>query len=72
MNQGYTLLWMGWQWDVPEGQMRMDMPIATDHGKTITGLVRGNFIPNYQSPTQPLADRRTSLRRHGCDDRQSG
>ena len=57
MNQGYTLLWMGWQWDVPQGQMRMDMPIATDHGKTITGLVRGNFIPNDHSPTQPLADR---------------
>jgi hypothetical protein len=57
MNQGYTLLWMGWQWDVPDGQMPMDMPIATDHGKTITGLVRGNFIPNSNSPTQPLADR---------------
>jgi type 1 glutamine amidotransferase len=37
--------------------MRMDMPIATDHGKKITGLVRGNFIPNDHSPTQPLADR---------------
>src|SRR5258708_1608051 len=46
MNQGYTLLWMGWQWDGPEGQMRMEMPIASDHGKPITGLVRGNFIPN--------------------------
>jgi hypothetical protein len=57
MNQGYTLLWMGWQWDVPDGQMRMDMPIATDHGRPITGLVRGNFIPNDNSPTQPLADR---------------
>jgi hypothetical protein len=21
---------MGWQWDVPEGMMRMDMPIATE------------------------------------------
>ncbi len=57
MNQGYTLLWLGWQWDVPQGLMRMDMPIATDHGKKITGLVRGNFIPNDHSPTQPLADR---------------
>lgn len=57
MNEGYALLWMGWQWDVPEGMMRMDMPIATDHGKPITGLVRGNFIPNTDSPTQPLADR---------------
>jgi hypothetical protein len=31
MRQGFTLLWMGWQWDVPErpGTMRMEMPIAT-------------------------------------------
>src|ERR1700744_4607935 len=57
MAQGYTLLWLGWQWDVPNGQMRMDMPIATENGMKITGLVRGNFIPNDNSPTQPLADR---------------
>ena len=57
MSQGYSLLWMGWQWDVPEGRMRMDMPIATDHGSPITGLVRGNFILDKQSDTAPLADR---------------
>ena len=57
MKEGYTLAWMGWQWDVPDGQMRMNMPIATDRGKPITGLVRGNFIPNDISPTQSLTDR---------------
>ena len=57
MSLGYSLLWMGWQWDVPEGMMRMSMPIATDHGKPITGLVRGNFVPNAPSDTGPLADR---------------
>src|SRR5262245_20478192 len=57
MSQGYSLLWMGWQWDVPEGRMRMDMPIATDHGSPITGLVRGNFILDKRSATAPLADR---------------
>ena len=57
MNQGWTLLWMGWQWDVPPGQMRMDQPIATENGKKITGLVRANFVPNDRSPTQSLADR---------------
>jgi len=57
MREGYALLWMGWQWDVPDGQMRMDMPIATDHGTSITGLVRGNFVPNEKSSTAPLADR---------------
>jgi hypothetical protein len=57
MTQGYALLWMGWQWDVPEGMMRMEMPIATDHGQPITGLVRANFIPNAKSDIGPLADR---------------
>src|SRR5262249_36495520 len=48
MRQGFTLVWMGWQWDVPQrpGVMRMEMPIATDGGRPITGLVRGNFILN--------------------------
>jgi hypothetical protein len=59
MRQGFTLLWMGWQWDVPEraGVMRMDMPVATDNGKPITGLVRGNFILNARTDTAPVADR---------------
>jgi hypothetical protein len=57
MTLGYSLLWMGWQWDVPEGMMRMDMPIATDHGNKITGLVRGNFVPNTKSDSGPLTDR---------------
>jgi len=57
MRQGYSLLWMGWQWDVPDGRMRMNMPIASDHGAPITGLVRGNFILDARSGTAPLADR---------------
>ncbi|HEV2983953.1 MAG TPA: alpha/beta hydrolase domain-containing protein [Vicinamibacterales bacterium] len=59
MRQGFTLLWMGWQWDVPvrPGTMRMEMPIATENGKRITGIVRGNFILNERAPTAPLADR---------------
>jgi len=59
MRQGFTLLWMGWQWDVPEraGVMRMEMPIATEGGRRITGLVRGNFILNERAPTASVADR---------------
>jgi alpha/beta hydrolase family protein len=59
MRQGFTLLWMGWQWDVPErpGVMRMEMPVATENGRRITGLVRGNFILNERAATAPLADR---------------
>ena len=59
MRQGFTLLWMGWQWDVPErpGTMRMEMPIATENGKPITGIVRGNFILNERAATASVADR---------------
>lgn len=59
MRQGFTLVWMGWQWDVPvrPGVMRMEMPIATDNGRPITGLVRGNFILNERAQTASLADR---------------
>ena len=57
MIQGYTLLWMGWQWDVPEGRMRLQIPIATDQGQPITGLVRGNFIPGADLTTALIADR---------------
>jgi hypothetical protein len=59
MRDGFTLLWMGWQWDVPErpGVLRMEMPIATEGGRRITGLVRGNFILDQRTSTAPLADR---------------
>jgi len=59
MREGFTLLWMGWQWDVPErpGTLRMEMPVATENGKRITGLVRGNFILNERANTAPVADR---------------
>lgn len=57
MQQGYTLLWMGWQWDVPEGRMRMEIPIATNNGQPITGWVRGNFIPGAGATSALIADR---------------
>ncbi len=46
MNQGFTLCWLGWQFDVPDtgGAMRLYPPIATENGKTITGLVRADFV----------------------------
>ncbi|MEZ5420921.1 MAG: hypothetical protein R2708_26760 [Vicinamibacterales bacterium] len=57
MDQGCTMLAMGWQWDVPAGRMRMAIPIATDHERVITGLVRGNFIPGAHATTASIADR---------------
>ena len=46
MTQGFTLLWVGWQFDPPhrEGLVRVFAPIATDNGKPITGIVRSEVI----------------------------
>jgi len=59
MRQGFTLFWLGWQWDVPErpGTMRMEMPVASENGRRITGLVRGNFILTEGADTASVADR---------------
>jgi hypothetical protein len=37
--------------------MRLNAPIATDHGKTITGPVRAEFAPDRKTTLMPLADR---------------
>jgi Alpha/beta hydrolase domain len=59
LEQGYTLVWIGWQFDVPrrEGLLRLTAPIATDHGKTIMGLVRSEFTPDKKTNLMPIADR---------------
>ncbi len=56
MRRGFTVAWIGWQWDVrPEaGRMRLEAPIATDHGRPISGLVRDDFIVSERRPDLPL------------------
>ena len=46
LNQGYTLVAVGWQFDVAKGRglVGLNAPIATDNGKPITGWVRMWFI----------------------------
>lgn len=47
-EQGYTLVWVGWQFDVPDAAelLRLYAPIATNNGAPITGLVRSEYIAN--------------------------
>jgi len=45
-QNGFTVVALGWQWDgrpVPT-RFRLYAPVAKDHGKTITGLLRGRTI----------------------------
>ena len=59
MRQGYTLAWMGWQWDVPEqpGLLRLRAPIASDGPRPISGLVRAVILLDERKGEAPLGDR---------------
>ena len=59
MRNGFTLLWLGWQFDVPvqDGLVRVNPPIATDNGRTLTGLVRSEVVVSERTYDRSLADR---------------
>ncbi len=52
-QQGYTLVWVGWQFDVPRqgGLMKLDAPAST-----VSGVVRAEFTTNDRALEQTLAD----------------
>ncbi len=55
MRQGYTLAWLGWQWDPPErpGLVRLYAPAA----RGIKGLVRADFVVTEEVTSHLLSDR---------------
>jgi hypothetical protein len=55
LEQGYTLVWVGWQFDMPArpGLLRFYPPVV----KGVTGIVRSEFVPMEKTTTFPLADR---------------
>lgn len=60
LEQGFTLLWVGWQFDPParDGLMRVFAPIAREaDGRAIQGLVRSDFVVIETSTEASLADR---------------
>ena len=46
MRRGYSIVWSGWQGDLlaGDGRLTMQLPIATDDGKTVTGPTRTEFV----------------------------
>src|SRR3954471_3270938 len=59
MRQGFTLLWVGWQFDVPArpGLVRVYVPTPTDNGRPIRGVVRSDFVPTEKEFDHSLSDR---------------
>jgi hypothetical protein len=55
LRNGYTVAALGWQWDAPgPGALRLYAPIAKEHGRQITGLLRGDLMPSHVMPEIPL------------------
>jgi Alpha/beta hydrolase domain len=60
MERGFTLLWVGWQFDPPlrDGLLRVYAPIAREaDGRPIQGLVRSDFVVLETTRQASLADR---------------
>jgi hypothetical protein len=60
LEQGFTLMWIGWQFDVPQrdGLLRVYAPIAREaDGRPIQGVVRSDFVVNDIAKEASLADR---------------
>ena len=59
MRQGYTVVWCGWQHDVPDapGLLRIYAPEAVEDGKPISGRIVVTFQPNAVVESQYLSDR---------------
>jgi hypothetical protein len=55
LEQGYTLLWLGWQFDVPRepGLMRLYAPVV----KGLKGVVRAEFVLDEKATSHSVADR---------------
>jgi len=56
MRRGFTLVWVGWQFDIPsrDGLMGLEAPPIIEDGRPITGQVTTSFVPNAPDQTYPL------------------
>jgi hypothetical protein len=55
LRHGFTFASLGWQWDAADRDaLKLYAPIAMEHGKTITGFLRGDLMPSKAMPEIPL------------------
>jgi hypothetical protein len=59
LEKGYSLLWVGWQFDVPRRNdlMRVYPPVASEGGTPIFGLVRSDLVVQEPVFDHSLGDR---------------
>ena len=55
LNHGYTVATLGWQWDAyGAAALRLNAPVAREHGVVITGLLRGDWTTSQRVDEVPL------------------
>jgi len=60
MRQGFTVIWVGWQFDVPKGNGNLSLSTPTAEypdGSTITGKVRSDWVVDEPTNTLRLGHR---------------
>src|SRR4051812_1799430 len=60
MQQGYTLAWLGWEWDIPASaaaSLHFTAPHFRPDALPAPGLVRSEFVPARTVTAMPLGDR---------------
>src|SRR3954452_18732777 len=60
MRRGYAVTWLAWEGDMlpGDGRMVLDVPVASDNGKPITGRIRAEYIADLLGITCfPLSGR---------------
>lgn len=71
MRRGYAIAWLAWEGDIlpGDGRLVLDVPIASEAGRSITGRVRTEIIPDAEILyTVPLSGR-TSAHSYPIADR---
>ena len=59
LRHGYTVVMVGWQWDIPPGATGLHFfpPVAGDSSRPITGLVRSDITIDAATHSIPLGHR---------------
>jgi len=59
LKRGFSVAWIGWQWDVPDkpGYLKLRAPLATEGARSLTGLVRSDFVPEIPLREHEIGDR---------------
>ena len=66
MRRGYAVAWLAWQGDLlrGDGRMILDLPVASEAGRAITGPVRVEYIADEPGVTTFPLSGRASTRSH--------